>query len=63
MRNYKDFRKIPEEEEVYLGNFEDQQVLESKLKEMDNWRKNGVFEKVKDVGQKVISTRWIVTEK
>ena len=33
MRLYKQFRKIPENEEVYLGNFEDQQVLESKLKD------------------------------
>ena len=34
MRQYKEFRKIPKDEEAYLGNFEDKQVLESKLKEI-----------------------------
>ena len=63
MRDYRDFRKIPEEEEVFLGNFEDSQVLESKLKEIESWVSNGVFERVKNVGQKTVSTRWIITEK
>ena len=35
MRQYKDIRKIPEGEEVYLGNFEDKRVLEGKLKKIE----------------------------
>ena len=57
MRQYKNIRKIPEGEEVYLGNFEDKRVLEGKLKEIESWKKNGVYERVRDVGQKSISTR------
>ena len=44
MRQYKEFGKIPENKEVYLGNFEDQQVLESKLKEIESWKRNGIYE-------------------
>ena len=55
MCQYQDFRKIPEE--VYLGNFEGKQVLESKIRETESWKKNGVNEKLKDVGKKAISTR------
>ena len=63
MCQYQYFRKIQEEEEVYLCNFEGNQILESKIRETDGWKKNGVYEKVNDVGQKAISTRWFVTEK
>ena len=38
MCQYQGFRKIPEEEEVYLDNFEGQQVLESKIREIDDWK-------------------------
>ena len=44
MRQYKDIRKIPEGKEVYLGNFEDKRVPEGKLKEIESWKKNGVYE-------------------
>ena len=50
-------------EEVYLENFEDQQVSESKLEEIESWKRNRVYKRVKNVGQRSISTRWIVTEK
>ena len=50
MRQYKDIRKIPEGEKVYLGNFEDKRVLEGKLREIESWKKNGVYERVRDIG-------------
>ena len=50
MLQYEDFRKIPEEAEVYLGNFEGQLVLERKITKTESWKKNGVYEKVKEVG-------------
>ena len=41
---------------MYLSNFEGH-VLESKIRKINGWKKNEVYEKVKNVGQKVISTR------
>ena len=29
----------------------------------ESWKKNEVYERVRDIGQKSISTRWIVTDK
>ena len=40
-----------------------QEVLDAKLDELANLEDNSVFEWVEDVGQKVISTKWIITEK
>ena len=37
--------------------------MESIIREIDSWKKNGVYEKVKDIEQKAIRTRWIITEK
>lgn len=35
----------------------------AKLTEISNWEKHGVFNKVKNMGQKCISTRWVCTLK
>ena len=35
----------------------------AKLDEISNWKRNGVFEEEKDVGQKQVSTRWVCTLK
>ena len=56
MRSYID-------EEVLLcigGTFE---VAETKLKELENWRINKVYDEVDDEKQSSISVRWVVTEK
>ena len=63
MREYRNFRLIPEEEEVLLGEFDDGRIMESKIKEINNWERNGMFEEVKNQGQRTINTRWLVTEK
>ena len=34
MREYKDFRNIPEEEEVLVCGFDSHQIMESKMKEL-----------------------------
>ena len=62
MGEYKDFQ-IPEKEELLLGEFDDNQIRESKMKKVTNWERNGVFEKVKNTGQKAINTKWITTKK
>ena len=38
-------------------------LVAAKLAEMENWKKNDVFEKVQDCGQPTISVRWIISEK
>ena len=38
-------------------------VALAKLDEIKKWRDNEVYEEVVDVGQRVISVRWVVTEK
>ena len=62
LRDYTHIERIEDEEEVLLG-FENNKVLEAKEKELQSWKENNVYEEVEDVGQRAISTRWIVTEK
>ena len=31
------------------------------IAKLSNWKRNWVFEEVKDVGQKQVSTRWVYT--
>ena len=63
MREYKDFRNIPEEEEVLVCGFDSHQIMESKMKETENCNRNKVFEKVKNMGQKAVNTQWVITGK
>ena len=49
MREYRNSRLIPEEE-VLLGEFDDGRIMESKIEEINNWERNGVFEDVKNRG-------------
>ena len=37
--------------------------MKAKTTELDNWRNFGVYEEVKNTGQKTISVRWVITEK
>ena len=62
LRDYYNVEKIEDEEEILLG-FEDKSIVEAKEKELQSWRENDVYEEVEDIGQKAITTRWIVTEK
>ena len=39
------------------------EVLEAKNNELENWRIFEVMDEVKDLGQKTISTRWVISEK
>ena len=48
---------------VPLGEHWRPEVIEAKEKELDNWNKFNVFKEVQDVGQKTISTRWVITQK
>ena len=39
------------------------EVIQAKQVELQNWKDMEVYEEIKDQGQKVISTRWVITEK
>lgn len=54
--------EIEDEVDVYIG-FENKEVLQAKLQELYSWKNNKVYEEVPNSGQKIISTKWIVTEK
>ena len=43
--------------------FNTDEVISAKEKEIENWRRNGVYEEVNDVGQPALSVHWVVTEK
>ena len=46
---------------IYRHN--EEEVLAAKECELENWRKFKVFDEVPNTGQKLMSTRWVVTEK
>ena len=62
MKDNEEFRKM-EEEDILLGDLEQEEVVESTLKELDNWKRNEVFTKVKGQRQKAVTTKWVVMEK
>ena len=39
------------------------EVIQAEQVELQNWKDIEVYEEIKDQGQKVISTRWVITEK
>ena len=39
------------------------EILEAKQVELTNWRKHNVYDETDDVGQRVISVRWVITQK
>ena len=39
------------------------EVIQAKQVELQNWKDMEVYEEIKDQGQKVISTRWVIREK
>ena len=50
-------------EEVLLCKNETFDVVEAKLKELENWKNNKVYNEVDNEGQNLISVRWVITEK
>ena len=39
------------------------EILEAKQRELENWKNHNVYKEVEDNGQKVISVRWVITQK
>ena len=38
-------------------------MIQAKQVELQNWKDMEVYEEIEDQGQKVVSTRWVTTEK
>ena len=51
------------ENDVVLFTEPENSVLKAKQKEIENWRRNNVFEEMPDHGQKVVSVQWVFTDK
>ena len=62
LREYDNIRRVIEEEEVLLG-CESDKILEAKKNEFESWKRNNVYEEVRDEGQKTMSVRWVITNK
>ena len=43
--------------------FSDADVQQAKFEELENWRRNGIYEEVPFNHQEYISTKWVITEK
>ena len=39
-----------------------QEIVDAKVKELNNLKENNVYGSVDDVGQKTISSKWVITE-
>ena len=39
------------------------EILKAKQVKLTNWTKHNVYDKTEDVGQRVISVRWVITQK
>ena len=57
-----DWKEV-EEEILIAEEFNKEDILIAKFKEIDKWRSFDAFEEVIDEGQKTISTRWVCTKK
>ena len=62
-----DFEQITEwtkiQEEVLFSADNSPEVLKAQQDGLDKWREYKVYDKVEDLGQEAISTRWVLTEK
>ena len=59
----KDWRELPAEEVLITDDFNPDDLLAAKLKEIDKWNEYEVYTEVENTGQKCISTRWVNTYK
>ena len=62
-KNLDQVTKIEDGEEIWLENWRRSDIDKAKQIEIDNWKENNVFEVSEDTGQKILSSRWVITEK
>ena len=58
-------RDLTESRRVFIlqSNTNGKEIKEAKVKELNNWKQNDVYEEVDYKNQKLISTRWVLSEK
>ena len=58
-------RDLTESSRVFIlqNNKNGKEIKEAKVKELNNWKQNDVYEEVDYKNQKLISTRWVLSEK
>ena len=65
--NKNDTENIATSEECLVNNnvskLHKESVAKAKLKELQSWKENNVYNEVEDIGQERISVRWVLTEK
>ena len=44
-------------------NTNDVDILQAKSKELQDWKDHNVYSEVENVGQRCISTKWVISEK
>ena len=59
----KGWKNIEEEELIATPSGNNVEILEAKQAELNSWVKHNVFDEVEDRGQKVVSVRWLISQK
>ena len=57
------WKKIDEDVLVATQVNDSLEILEAEQVELTYWRKHNVYDETEDVGQRVISLRWVITQK
>ena len=60
--NVKEWKEVESEEELVAYVYSSDQ-MEAMFVEMDKWQEYDVYDEVENVGQKLISTRWVLSVK
>ena len=62
LRDVSRWRRIGDNEEVFIARATDE-VFQAKMRELQVWKDNDVYEEVSDRGQNMVFVRWVITEK
>ena len=59
----KGWKNIEEEALIATPSDNNVEILEAKQAELNSWIKHNVYEEIEDRGQKVVSVRWVISQK
>ena len=62
-KNVQEWKELPVEEVLISNGYNPDELLSAKFEEIKKWKDYDVYTEVENVGQKVISTRWVNTVK
>lgn len=58
-----DIEEADLDQEVFLEHLEEHEILKAKESEINNWKRNNVYEEVETNGEDYITTKWLVKKK